>query len=497
MTKARDLSKLLSTSNGKIAGSNLDVSFENISDTGTEGTKVASGTTAQRGSTTGQWRYNTTSGFFEGRAASGSFLSLEPSPTVTSVDISEVDSQAGGNQTVVITGTNFTSGATASFVGSSASFDASTTTVDNSTQITAVAPKASFLNAQEPYKVKVTSASGLTGTSSTGLINVDTAPTWTTNAGSLGSIGENATGNHFTVAASDADGDTVAYSLQSGSLGGLSLNSSTGVISGDPTDVSSNTTNSFTLRATAGSKTADRAFTYITNNIIAVPSGVSSWTYPVNAQHSGAFNSSNYYGYGFDVEDGDGSLNQDEGSYEYPILSKYSIRSSVNEDVILQLYNLSSYTSGTNLLQFGAIWTDPTAMAQTNTLMARNDLSNGDGVYLTNGGYGNSLTTGFYTGGSNHNASGQGSDDRESQSSISYTGNSISLVIKKDTGTNARKIAFYTGDTKIYTYTLQIPSSKPNIYWYVGHGYSGSARIINNLTPHVRYSASTGYDFTV
>ena len=54
MTKARDLSKLLSTSNGKIAGSNLDVSFENISDTGTEGTKVASGTTAQRGSTTGQ-----------------------------------------------------------------------------------------------------------------------------------------------------------------------------------------------------------------------------------------------------------------------------------------------------------------------------------------------------------------------------------------------------------------------------------------------------------
>ena len=32
MTKARDLSKLLSTANGKIAGANLDVSFENISD---------------------------------------------------------------------------------------------------------------------------------------------------------------------------------------------------------------------------------------------------------------------------------------------------------------------------------------------------------------------------------------------------------------------------------------------------------------------------------
>ncbi len=250
MTKARDIA---------------DFKFENIVDTGTEGTKVAAGTTAQRGSTTGQWRYNSTTGFFEGKSAT-TVLTLEPTPTVTSVDDTEVDSAGGGNQTIVITGTNFTSGATASFVGSSASFDASTTTVNSATQITAIAPKASFLNAQEPYKVKVTSASGLAGTSTTGLINVDNAPTWTTNAGSLGSIVEDATGNHFTVAASDAEGDTLAYTLQSGSLGGLSLNSSSGVISGDPTDVSSDTTNSFTLRATAGSKTADRAFSYITTN---------------------------------------------------------------------------------------------------------------------------------------------------------------------------------------------------------------------------------------
>ena len=66
MARNRDISKLLSTSNGKIAGANLDVSFENITDTGTEGTKVASGTTAQRGSTTGQFRFNSTTGKFEG-----------------------------------------------------------------------------------------------------------------------------------------------------------------------------------------------------------------------------------------------------------------------------------------------------------------------------------------------------------------------------------------------------------------------------------------------
>ena len=102
MTKARNIANLLSTANNKIAGSNLDVDFEDIVDTGTAGTKVASGTTAQRGSTTGQWRYNTTTGFFEGRNSAGTFSTLEPTPTVASVDDGEVDSAGGGNQTIVI-----------------------------------------------------------------------------------------------------------------------------------------------------------------------------------------------------------------------------------------------------------------------------------------------------------------------------------------------------------------------------------------------------------
>ena len=226
-------------------------SLTNIVDQGTEGTKVATGTTAQRGSTAGQWRYNTTTGFFEGRNTSGTYSTLEPAPTVTSIDISEVDSQAGGNQTVVVTGTNFASGGTVAFIGNAgANFDASTTTFNSTTQVTAVAPKSSFLNAQEPYKVKFTSASGKAGTSASGLINVDTAPAWQTTAGNLGTIVDNATGTHFTVSATDADSDTVTYSLQSGSLpAGTSLNTSNGQISGDPTDVTSDTTSNFTLRA--------------------------------------------------------------------------------------------------------------------------------------------------------------------------------------------------------------------------------------------------------
>ena len=258
MTKARDLSKLLSTANGKIAGSNLDVSFENISDTGTTGTKVASGTTAQRGSTAGQFRFNSTTGKFEGRNNS-SFVTLEVTPTVTSVDDAEVDSAGGGNQTFVITGTNFSSGDIASFVGTDASnFNASSTTVNSATQITAVVAKSSFINSKEPYDIKITTAGGLSGILDNS-VSVDNSPTWSTSAGNLGTIGIGINANHFTLSATDPEGETVAYTVQSGSLPtGTSLNSSTGVISG--TIGGSASTYSFTVRATANSKTVDRAF---------------------------------------------------------------------------------------------------------------------------------------------------------------------------------------------------------------------------------------------
>ena len=101
----------------KTKGLGTSVTFENITDTGTEGTKVATGTTAQRGSTTGQWRYNTTTNFFEGRNTSGTFSTLEPTPTITGVDDTEVDSAGGGDQTIVVSGTNFSSGGTITFVG--------------------------------------------------------------------------------------------------------------------------------------------------------------------------------------------------------------------------------------------------------------------------------------------------------------------------------------------------------------------------------------------
>jgi hypothetical protein len=276
MTKARDIA---------------DFKFENIVDTGTEGTRVASGTTAQRGSTAGQLRFNSETGLAEYYTGTA-FKSIDAPPTVTSIDDTEVDSQAGGNQTIVITGNGFNSGATVTFVGASGTdFNASTVTVDSDTQITAVAPKASFLNAQEPYGVKVTNVSGLSNTLAS-QINVDNAPTFDVASGTLGTLlnANRASSGITTVTATDADGDTITFSKISGTLPtGITFNSD-GTFSGTANAETSDTTYTFTIRATAGGKTSDRQYTITveapavitynytgSNQTFTVPSGVSSF----------------------------------------------------------------------------------------------------------------------------------------------------------------------------------------------------------------------------
>jgi len=329
MTKARDIATLLSTANGKIAGNNLDVSFENITDTGTTGTRVATGTTAQRGSTAGQLRFNTTTGLAEYYNGSA-FKAIDSPPTISSIDVTEVDSQAGGNQTIVITGSGFNSGAIVTFVGNSGTdFNASTVTVDSDTQITAVAPKASFLNAQEPYGVKVENVSGLSATLAS-QINVDTSPSWQTASGTI-YTGNDITNVSVTVSATDADGDTISYSETTSVLSGagLSLNSSTGVISGTPTGVASDTTYTFTLRATAGGKTSDRQFSIVITNAVVqtfsytgsnqtwtVPSGVTSATIKLWGAGGGSDSTgSGQYGAGGGFAEGTVSLTPSSTMY--------------------------------------------------------------------------------------------------------------------------------------------------------------------------------------
>jgi len=302
MTKARDFADIAgAVSNGKIASTDVNVSFENINDTGTEGTKVATGTTAQRGSTQGQWRFNSTTGFFEGYDGT-TFKALDTAPTVSSVSPTDVDSSSGSTTSFTITGTGFSSGSTVKFISANGTeVTANSTTVNSTTQITAVEDDSSFANAQEPYDVKVISASGLSGQLDD-QINVDTAPTWSTSSGSLGTVYDsNRSSASLSASATDAEGDTITYSVQSGSLpAGASLNSSTGAITGYNA-VGSDTTSSFTLRATAGGKTADRAFSIVvkapvsttysytgSNQTFTVPTGVTLITLDIKGAGGGS-----------------------------------------------------------------------------------------------------------------------------------------------------------------------------------------------------------------
>jgi len=246
----------------------------NIVDTGTEGTKVATGTTAQRGSTAGQLRFNTTTGLAEYYTGS-EFKTIDTPPIITSVDVTNIETDLGGTQTFVITGSLFSGGATVKFRDNGGTLiTPDTTTVNSASQITVTKTRSSFSNANEPYDIIVTNPSGLDATLEN-QINVDNSPVWNTASGTLATIREDATGTHATVSATDSDGDTVSYSETTSVLSGagLTLNSSTGAITGDPTNVISDTTNTFTLRATANSKTADRSFNII---VTPIPDGSSS-----------------------------------------------------------------------------------------------------------------------------------------------------------------------------------------------------------------------------
>ena len=242
----------------KIPGKGTADLFTNVSDAGTEGTKIASGTTAQRGSTTGQLRYNTDLERFEARGASN-FVGFATPPTITS--ISPTTLNADGGETVVITGTNFVVGSTTvTFDGTAPS----STTVNSSTQITV---------SGTPAKSAATYTNGLVvtagGATATFTFTTSGVPAFNSLAGSLGSFNEGTS-----VGTLDAGSNVgTSHAVTTGTLpSGVSINSSNGEITGTlPANTNTETipengggdiTTTFTVTATdAESQTSTRQFT--------------------------------------------------------------------------------------------------------------------------------------------------------------------------------------------------------------------------------------------
>ena len=182
-----------------------------------------------------------------------SFGSSVTFPTIGSISPSVIENT---QTAVTITGTNFQSIPTVDAINASTG---AITTADSVAFTNATTIVATFtLSVDGTYYLRAENNDGLAVRSTNALLTVSDAPAWTTAAGSLGTVA--ATGSvNFTVAATNA----TSFAKTSGSFpGGVSINASTGVISGTESGSSETTTYTFTIRATdAQGQTADRQFT--------------------------------------------------------------------------------------------------------------------------------------------------------------------------------------------------------------------------------------------
>jgi len=237
---------------------------------------LPNGTTAQRPTAaSGMIRFNSTLGLSEYYNGT-TWIAIDAPPSVSSItptNIADSDSSVD----ITISGTNFSTNASVVATGQDGSEITPTTIVrTDSTELVATFDGTDFLDAQEDYSIKVTNSSGLANILSDSLA-VNATPAWTVASGSLGTIYDSGrTGVSITTGATDDEGATLTYAVASGSLpSGLSLNTSTGAITGTANAVGSDTTSNFTLSVTDGTNTTTRAYS-ITVNAPVVTSYTSS-----------------------------------------------------------------------------------------------------------------------------------------------------------------------------------------------------------------------------
>jgi hypothetical protein len=193
----------------------------------------------------------------------GSVTVGETKPTISSIS---PDTITNAQTSITITGSNFVSIPQVEFINPSTGiwYTASTVTFNNSTSLTVTVT----LTVDAQYKIRIENPDGNSVISSTNILTVSDAPTWTTAAGDLGTIAGDFSGTVATVVATSDS--AVTYSevtsplvLTNAAQANCSLNSSTGVITTTDFGGASTTatTYNFTIRATdAEGQTADRSF---------------------------------------------------------------------------------------------------------------------------------------------------------------------------------------------------------------------------------------------
>lgn len=183
----------------------------------------------------------------------------ETKPTVANVSQTIAPATATD---ITITGTNFVSIPQVEFVKT----DGSVTVANSISFTSSTSLSVNVTLALGNYYVRVENPDGNAGRSTSNIITASTAPSWTTAAGTLGTIAGDFSGTVATVAGTSDSAVTYSETtsvLTNASQANCALNSSTGAITTTDFGGSSTTatTYNFTLRITdAEGQTADRAF---------------------------------------------------------------------------------------------------------------------------------------------------------------------------------------------------------------------------------------------
>jgi hypothetical protein len=246
-------------------GSSADGTLQLNCSQNSHGVKIASPPHSAGQSYTLTLPSSITNGYFLKTDGSGNLsfaeVPVETKPTVSDVSQSFAPDTA---TTINIAGTNFVTVPIVEFIKTTGAVTrANTVSFTNSTTLSVNVTLSSG-----QYHVRVENPDGNSGRSTNNIITASTAPTFSTSAGSLGSV---AAGDSVSIDVDASSDSTIAFSETTSVLTSnsntpagtmnLSLNSSTGVISGTAPSPTSETTYNFTLRATdAESQTADRDF---------------------------------------------------------------------------------------------------------------------------------------------------------------------------------------------------------------------------------------------
>ena len=206
-----------------------------------------------------------TNGYYLKTDGSGNLSFADvPQPTIPTVaDVSQTIAPATAT-TINITGTNFSGIPIVDFVKT----DGAVTRANTVSLSSATSLSVNVTIASGSYYVRIELENGRAARSTNAIITASTAPSFSTGAGSIGTVGAGETVNLSVAASSDS---TIAFSETTSVLTSnantpaatmnLTLNSSTGAITGTAPTPSDSTTYNFTLRATdAESQTVDRAF---------------------------------------------------------------------------------------------------------------------------------------------------------------------------------------------------------------------------------------------